>query len=369
MLKSWKHTSWLGSSSCLRFATLFAICPALFLNSCKPKASEESLTSAAALEKANVEMSQRMNQALDQLSVELESLDSAQSSVAPAPENFSLSGALPRAGFKSLVSRVNGLWKNVQGNPCRVWSPIVKSVGRELARPYFFVGASAEAGAGVHGMIGRDYVWDLYNLQVAVFNYKAIELVFGAGTVGAGINLYGGLGFGNKRDVNDAWSGKFVTSGVSGSLPILSEYLSGHVAYFAAQTPQGQTDLRFKGGTVGLSAGVGVPTALPGAVQIASGNWTIDKVENQKVSRRLTQLGIKNSMQGNDTCQGQCVRIDNIKAGMGYTGRAVNLARSIPLVSTSGSGVGFFPGIEKVMLLALAAGAYRDTLNTHEACR
>jgi hypothetical protein len=231
------------------------------------------------------------------------------------------------------------------------------------------VGASAEAGAGVHGMIGRDYVWDFYNLQISVFNYKALELVFGSGTVGAGVNLYAGLGFGNKRDVNDAWSGKFATTGLSGSLPILSDYLSGHVAYFSAQTPQGQADFRFKGGSMGLSAGVSAPTTLPGALQVASGNWIVDKVENQKLSRRLTQFGIKNSMQGSDTCQGNCVRIDNIKAGMGYTGRAVNLARSIPLLSAGGSGLSYFPGIEKFMLLAIATGAYRDTLNTHEACR
>lgn len=357
------------AASRVRAFSFLALGPLFFLVSCKPKSAQDAVTAAAVTEKANTEMAQRMNLALEQLGSELDILDAVQPPSALSNENFAVSGLVPRGGFKPLFSRVNDLWKNFQGNPCRVWSPIVRAVGRELSRPYFFVGASAETGVGIHGMIGRDYVWDLYNLQVAVFNYKAVEFVFGAGAVGAGVNLYAGLGFGNKRDVNDAWSGKFATTGLAGSLPILSEYLSGHMAYFSAQTPQGQADFRFRGGSVGLSASVSVPTTLPGAVQVSSGNWTIDKVENQKLSRRLAQWGIKNSMQGSDTCQGSCVRIDNIKAGMGYTGRAVNLVRTIPLLASSGSGVGLFPGIEKIMLLAIATGAYRDTLNNHEACR
>jgi hypothetical protein len=364
-----KNTQRKNFTSSAWVVSCLALSPALFLAACKPKSPEDASTSAAALEKANTEMAQRMNQALDQLSTELDLLEATEPTAVLPNQYSAVLGFAAPIGLKSVVSRVNALWKNVQGNPCRVWSPIVRSVGRGLARPYFFVGASAEAGAGVHGMIGRDYVWDFYNLQISVFNYKALELVFGSGTVGAGVNLYAGLGFGNKRDVNDAWSGKFATTGLSGSLPILSDYLSGHVAYFSAQTPQGQADFRFKGGSMGLSAGVSAPTTLPGALQVASGNWIVDKVENQKLSRRLTQFGIKNSMQGSDTCQGNCVRIDNIKAGMGYTGRAVNLARSIPLLSAGGSGLSYFPGIEKFMLLAIATGAYRDTLNTHEACR
>ena len=38
-------------------------------------------------------------------------------------------------------------------------------------------------------------------------------------------------------------------------------------------------------------------------------------------------------------------------------------------ITAGGSGFSYFPGIEKFMLLAIATGACRDTLNTHEACR
>lgn len=359
-----RKSQWRRSFLLPSFLTL-----AYLLNSCKPAQNSSTLATLPDEQASVAEMAGLMNSGIAQLELEMRALDTTAGSDALGLTSSSWGNSRTKPNYIELFKKVSGIWKNTQGNPCAIWAPILRSIGKELIHPYFFTGGSAEAGIGLHAIIGRDYVWDFYNLQLSAFNYKALEVVFGSGTAGAGVNAYIGLGFGQKGDVNDAWSGRFMTTGVSGSLPVLSDYLSGHLAHFSAQTAQGTADFRFRGGSIGISAAVSAPTTIPGAVQIANGYWIIDKRENQKLSQRFTNLGIKNSMQGAGTCQGQCVRIDNSQSGAGYMGRAVNLARSIPAVMFGTEAGAFYPGLDKIMLLAIATGAYRDTKNSAYACR
>lgn len=346
--------------------TIISLLPAcLTLSTCKPVSLHQTLESSSH-ESSLEALVALVDEGLLQLEQNA-SLDEHSPS-----ENLALTGAmLHRSGSdaRALFRRASSAWRTLQKNPCKIWAPIARSVGREMNHPYFFAGVSAEAGVGLHAMKGRDYVWDLYNLQFAVFNYTALETVFGAGALGAGVNAYAGLAFGQKSDVNAAWSGRFASLGASGSLPVLSDYLSGHLTFFSAQTPRGTADFKFKGGSIGISAGIAAPTASPGALLVASGHWTIDKRETQKISQRLTQWGIQNSIHGDATCQGACVRMDNIKTGAGYTGRAVNLARSMAAVLLANNVAVSSIGLDKIMLLAIATGAYRDTKNSAYACR
>ena len=316
------------------------------------------------------EMAELIDTALKQLNELVNEPDTAEQN----PDLLSLTqrpkpNAQTQKQLKELLQRVNAMWNSVGRNPCSIWTPIERKFGKKAIQLYFFMGGSVEAGAGLHGIIGFDYVWDLYNLQLGIFNYKSVETVFGAGTVGAGLNSYLGLGFGEKKSVVDAWSGKFSSVGVSGSLPVLSNYLSGHITHFTGQTARGKPDFSIRGGSIGISAAVSLPTLSPGALQIAVGNWTVNKNENMKLSSLFKKIGISNSMSGQDTCQGTCIRFDNISKGAGYTGRAVNLAKSLPLLMLTSSTSSFPISFDKVMLLALATGAYRDTRNRSEACQ
>lgn len=349
---------------------LFLLLGFASLQACKPTSKSTGESEALAAQQSLQNMRTLIESGLTQLDEELQTLDKQTSDGALGLTGSNSWGKGPiNLPFRQIFKNVSAAWSAMQANPCKIWTPILRSTGVEIIHPYFFTGASVEAGAGLHGILGRDYVWDLYNLQISAFNYKALEVVFGSGTIGAGVNTYVGMGFGRKIDVNDAWSGKFSTTGFSGSLPVLSDYLSGHIAYFSAQTPQGRADHRFVGGSVGISASVSAPTAIPGAVQIASGNWIIDKRENQRLSQQLARHGVSNSMAGSGTCQGRCVRIDNLVRGAGYTGRAVNLARSLPVILMNTAPSIAMNGMEKIMLLAIAMGAYRDNQNNVNACR
>lgn len=319
------------------------------------------------------EMTELIDTALEQLDdLMLESdfndpVDAASGQAAAS--TLQKSSPISKTQIQGLLKRVNTKWMSLGRDPCAILLPIEKKFGKSSIQPYFFMGGSVEAGAGLHGMIGTDYVWDLYNLQMAVFNYKSMETVFGAGSVGAGANAYLGLGFGKKANVVDAWSGRFAAVGVSGSLPLLANYLSGHISHFTAQTSRGKPDYSIQGGSIGVSAAMSLPSAAPGALQVSAGHWTVNKAENIKLARLFKRLGINHATTGLETCQGSCLRFDNISKGAGYTGRAVNLAKSLPLMMLSSS-VGAFPlSLDKVMLLAIATGAYRDTRNRAEACK
>lgn len=351
---------------------LFTI--ATILPGCMKKATSSSTVQNTEVQtEPNQEMAQLIDTALtqlDELLIEQQPLEELPP--LPSPGNTGLgpkSSASTKRMLQDLVKRVNTKWNSMGRNPCSIWTPFIRKFGKATIQPYFFMGGSVEAGAGIHGIVGTDYVWDFYNLQLGVFNYKSMETVFGAGSVGAGANTYLGLGFGQKKNVVDAWSGQFASVGVSGSLPILSNYLSGHITHFTARTSSGKADYSIQGGSIGLSAAMSLPTPTPGALQVAIGNWIVNKQENIKLARLFNRLGIGNSMTGQDTCQGSCIRFDNIAQGAGYTGRAVNLAKSLPLLMLSSSVNAFPMSFDKMMLLAIATGAYRDTRNRAEACK
>jgi hypothetical protein len=271
--------------------------------------------------------------------------------------------------FAKLVQNVQTQWQKIRKNPCSLWKPLLRSANGGLLRPYFFVGGSAEAGVGIHGVIGRDFVWDLYNIQFASFTYKSLEAVLGSGTAGAGINTYLGLAFGVRDNVDQAWSGRFTSTGISASLPVLSDYLSAHANYFSALNRKGDADPSLLGASIGLSLALSVPTPLPGAVQISQGNWLVDPQTNMLMSRKLNAAKVPHALAGRETCNGRCIRFDNQTSGKGYTGRMVNLIRSIPAVLNADSSGQFSPQIDKIILLALAVGAYRDSLNATYLCR
>jgi hypothetical protein len=283
-------------------------------------------------------------------------------------QNNSLQLEAPSSGnpFTAIMRAVQRRWISIGKNPCRVLNPLIQSPKNPLLRPYFFVGGSVEAGAGVHGVAGMDYVWDFYNLQVGSFQYKSLEVVLGSGTVGAGINSYMGLAFGIRSDVNSAWSGRFGSTGLAGSLPVLADYLSVHANFFAAQNNQGKIDPGFAGATLGLSAALSLPTSVPGAVQVSNGYWIASKEMNDMIAKKLSKGKIPHGQQGNSTCDGKCIRIDYSKWVKGYTGRSVNLIRSIPAVV---GGLSLPAHFENIVLLALAVGAYRDSLDTNQLCR
>jgi hypothetical protein len=48
--------------------------------------------------------------------------------------------------------------------------------------------------------------------------------------------------------------------------------------------------------------------------------------------------------------------------------RAIQLARSVPMTVLPKGREIFFPGFDKIVLLAIATGSYRDTLNSAQAC-
>lgn len=268
----------------------------------------------------------------------------------------------------SIAENLKAAWKSSGRSTCRVLKPFLTRGGALLNRPYIVFGASADVGVGVRLIAGRDFVWDLYNLQFSAFNYQAPGVVFGSGSVGASSHAYLGLAYGIRSDVDAAWKGYFVSSGVAGSLPILADYLSGNLVGFAAASATGKIDPTFVGATLGVSASLSVPSAIPGALSASVGHWTADKKMNALLAKQWRQRGIPISEHGVQTCNGSCVRFDAAGRSVRYRDRAMNLALSIPMLIMPRLAGGHFPGFEKLMLLALATGSFRDVLNAGQVC-
>lgn len=336
------------------------------LTSCKPSTPAETLTEEQKQTRATQEAEQWVDYGFSQLMAEDDVASESDSFGLAFPGGQKKSSPNP---FTKIIKNVQNEWQKVRKNPCSVWKPLLKSSNGGLLRPYFFTGLNAEAGVGLHGITGRDFVWDFYNLQFASFTYNALEAVLGSGTAGAGVNSYLGLAFGVREDVNQAWSGQFLSTGAAVSLPVLSDYLSVHGNYFTAANKRGELDPSFIGATVGVSFAVSVPTALPAAIQISHGSWDIDSNMNKSISERLKSSKIPNSIAGRETCQGRCVRFDSSEKGKGYTGRMANLLRSFPSVLTLNKNTSFGIQLEKMVLLGLATAAYRDTVNAAYLCR
>jgi hypothetical protein len=158
---------------------------------------------------------------------------------------------------------------------CDGLRPIYEA-GVEAQKMGFVYGAAAEGGAGLQGARGYDVVWDLYHHQVTVSEWTG----GGVGTlVGADVEAYVGMAFGFQHGVSD-WDGWFANVELTASLPILHDFFSVVVNGFATLAdddgdgtpetmlvpPEG-----VYGGSIGLQAGVALPTGLPvgGAVGAA----------------------------------------------------------------------------------------------------
>jgi hypothetical protein len=131
------------------------------------------------------------------------------------------------------------------------------------SHPYFFYGAQKNAGAGIPGQGGVDYVWDLSHLQAAAFAYQGKSV---AGLAGVDAGVYAGFGFGtNKSSVIDAWSGVFISGSASAGLPFHLAQAGGSM--FVSE------DRTIYGGAVAGSIGLGLEVKFPVTVGLSKANW------------------------------------------------------------------------------------------------
>ncbi|MFZ9521339.1 MAG: hypothetical protein ACO3A4_12760 [Silvanigrellaceae bacterium] len=340
-------------------ASLVLIC--FIFAACKPKPSQD--LSVASADQIESEASTNIENAFEGVLNEESSL---QNSFGLSQNN---SGHVKNNFLSGIIRGARQRWLEINKKPCALLKPLMRVQQNSLLRPYFFVGTSAEAGMGIHGVAGIDYVWDFYNFQVASFKYRSLEAVLGSGSVGAGLNSYLGLAFGVRDDVHAAWSGKFASTGISGSLPVLADYLSIHANFFTAINARSKPDPSLAGASIGLSAALGLPTSSPGALQIASGDWVVDKGVNALIAKRLSSHKISHATVGDGTCNGNCIRIDYGNMVKGYLGRSVNLVRTIPAVFGGPANLSLPTSLEKIVLLAFAIGAFRDSKNAQQLCR
>jgi hypothetical protein len=102
---------------------------------------------------------------------------------------------------------------------------------KKFEHQYFFTGGSVNAAAFVvGGQAGVDVVFDIYNMQAAVFGYAKRVTASSNASISAG--GYVGYGFGDKGDVITAWSGQFIDDVGSIETPWLN--LSESLGYFHA---------------------------------------------------------------------------------------------------------------------------------------
>jgi hypothetical protein len=120
-----------------------------------------------------------------------------------------------------------------------------------------------QGGPGVQGQAGVDVVFDMTNLQAATFGYKGVGA---AASISVGASAYAGYGFGDKKGVIDAWSGRFCSAGASINLP--AKFLSAGASAF--MSPDGSV----YGAAVSVGAGVGLPAAQLGDISAFASDWT-----------------------------------------------------------------------------------------------
>jgi len=165
----------------------------------------------------------------------------------------------PLAAAQQKIDQIKQVFAQIGNNICDVIGPFAS-----LNHPYFYYGASAQAGIIGQVQGGMDVVWDMTNLQTAAFGYKG----YGAGSlIGGEAGVYAGYGFGNKTGVLDAWSGRFCTA--TGSIGLPAKLLSANASAFVSP------DMSVYGGSVGVSAGLdAIPTPVDGSVFAADwGAW------------------------------------------------------------------------------------------------
>jgi hypothetical protein len=359
----------------MRKGSILLALPTLLATACKPptqsvvesRGGDESL-----LAMANLEMDEAVAVLESEQLVE-EPMNAAAAfrwdGDVPASSGEAGSMALTGAGGNRVWGGIASLWQKNEKNYCKILAPYLLKGAQMWQRPYLALGVSAQAGAAIQQAVGRDFVWDLYNLQFAVFDYSQTSGVIGSGMLGSvSANAYGGLGFGVRTDVKSAWEGYFMggSAEMGLPLPVLSNIFSGSVHYFtgASKNAHGKivADTSFVGAAAGASAGLSSPGA--GSVSGNIGFWTLNKKLTNSMAAKFKNFGIPASAQGTQSCEGQCVRFDAGTAKASYTKRALNLARSLPVVVSLPPNM----NLVQVGLLALSVGAMRDHINGAQSC-
>ena len=344
-----------------------------FMFSCKP--STENISGLSSAEKEVIKQKLDMN-----LQASVQKLGNYQDSpaystivanahgVTSANPNDSLAitgGFNVGQSFKNLLDQA---LKKTGGSVCGILKPFLGDGSyNKIRKPYFFVGQSFSGGAGVKGVVGIDLVWDLYNLQFSAFKFGGVEATVGAGAIGGGASTYIGAAFGKGANVMEAWSGNFISSSITGSLPILADYLSIGANGFVSSDGL-KPNYNIMGAALVFQVGLSVPTAAPVGVTVQSAKWFTDKDLNTNIAGLWKKMGIPLSTRGPFTCDGNCIRIDSPNTqGASYTSRSMALLNSIPVLAAS-PGSRFFPGFGELSVLALATGAFRDMANSAQAC-
>lgn len=258
-------------------------------------------------------------------------------------------------------------WRKAGKSVCSVLRPYFKN---GFKRPYYFAGFSGSAGAGLKGVAGVDFVWNLYEPMFSAFKYTGVEASFAAGSVGAGISTYLGAALANTDDVKSAWSGTFKSASFSVSFPVLADYLSIGGNGFSSVSKDGKLNYEVIGAAVVLDASFSLPTTLPVGLSAQKAVWQTDEGLNSKIYKIWNLAGIKTRRNGPGTCQGQCIGIGPSldKAGVKFgtnTARAVELVKTIPLISPPPSNS---PGLDKLALTAFSFGALKDSLHGKKIC-
>jgi hypothetical protein len=277
------------------------------------------------------------------------------------------------ANLKKSVSdfdqQIRDLWSKSGKSVCNVLRPYLDFAKKNLNHPYFFVGQSAQAGVIAQGIVGRDYVWDLFNLQFSAFDYQGKALVMGGGSVDASVSTYLGAAVGTMPDVEEAWSGRFVSSAINAGLPIVSAIASVGASGFVSADQDGRANNRLFGSAVAFNLSLPDPTGLPVGVAVQNAHWKINASENHKIAKLFTKYQkLKIATSGIETCFGRCLRFDAIDYPASYRGRALTLIMSIPLLASQKASTLFLPTLPSIALTAMAVATLRDERNGTSAC-
>ena len=168
--------------------------------------------------------------------------------------------------------------------PCKLLRPLVQGNKNPL-RLGFFMGGQGGVKLGPLGQPkGFDVVLDLFHQEMTASKYASKAIFLKPLDVGPSVTGYVGIAAGFKNGVQD-WYGHFASSSISGSLPILADYLSVGATTFASAVDRnddgliGPDEVVFPkgvyGGSVGVSASLDfIPDPIPGNLSVSQGLWT-----------------------------------------------------------------------------------------------
>ena len=260
------------------------------------------------------------------------------------------------------------VWRDAGSSTCNILRPyILKASKNKIKHPYFFVGTAVTAGVGIHGVKGRDIVWDFYNSQASSFNYEGKEIVLGASSIGAGVSTYVGIAFGNKPDVKSAWSGRFVSASIEASLPLLANYLSIGGTGFSSATTE-MADMQIIGANISVQGAISVPNPLPGSLGVQTGVWSPDLKTNAKISNILKTKNIAHTTTGIESCSGACLKFQKPEGSISGLTQTSALLNSIPLVAVNSGDSPYFPGYPELAVVAYATTLYKNVPDANQAC-